>query len=65
MTNLEFIQRQQAENIEEFAKKRLKNCFYKWPTENGWRGDFNGIEENYDKAIEREIEWLKEEKKND
>ena len=58
MTNLESM-------MEEIANTRIKSAFYKHPNREVFIGDFEGEAETRKEAIEKEIEWLKEEKKND
>ena len=58
MTNLESM-------LEEIANMRIKSAFYKYPKRMVFIGDFDGEAETRKEAIEKEIEWLKEEKKND
>lgn len=58
MTNLDSL-------LEEFANARIKPAFYKYPKRMVFIGDFDGEAETRKEAIEKEIEWLKEEKKND
>ena len=65
MTNFEYIMQVTYEKMELLAQERVYWVFEKYPFAEGWRGDFIGIEESREKAIEKEIEWLKEEKKND
>ena len=56
MTNLESL-------LEEIANKRIKSAFYKYPKRMVFIGDFAGEAETRKEAIEKEIEWLKDEKK--
>lgn len=56
MTNLESM-------LEEIANTRIKSAFYKYPKRMTFVGDFAGEAESRKEAIEREIQWLKEEKK--
>lgn len=56
MTNLDYM-------LEEFANSRIKSAFYKFPKRMVFIGDFTGEAETRKEAIEREIQWLKEEKK--
>ena len=58
MTNLESM-------LEEIASTRIKSAFYKFHKRMTFIGDFAGEAETRKEAIEREIDWLKEEKKND
>lgn len=58
MTNLESV-------LEEIANTRIKSAFYKYPRRMVFVGDFAGEVETRKEAIEREIQWLKEEKKDD
>ena len=58
MTNLESL-------LEEIAKTRIGSAFYKFPNRMVFIGDFAGEAETRKEAIEREIDWLKEEKKDD
>ena len=57
MTNLESL-------LEEIANTRIKSAFYKYPKRMVFIGDFAGEAETRKEAIEKEIEWLKEEKTN-
>ena len=50
--------------LEEIANTRIKSAFYKFPKRMVFVGDFAGEVETRKEAIEREIEWLKEEKRN-
>lgn len=58
MTNLDSL-------LEEFANTRIRSAFYKFPKRMVFVGDFAGEAETRKEAIEKEINWLKEEKKND
>ena len=58
MTNLESM-------LEETANTRIKSAFYKYPKRMVFIGDFAREAETRKEAIEKEIEWLKEEKKDD
>ena len=58
MTNLESM-------LEEIANTRIKSAFYKFPKRMIFIGDFAGEVLTRKEAIEKEITWLKEEKKND
>ena len=58
MTNLESM-------LEEIANTRIKSAFYKYPKRMVFVGDFAGEAETRKEAIEKEIEWFTEEKKND
>lgn len=58
VTNLESM-------LEEIANTRIKSAFYKYPKRMVFVGDFAGEAETRKEAIEREVEWLKEEKKDD
>ena len=58
MTNLESM-------LEEIANTRIKSAFYKFPKRMVFVGDFTGEALTRKEAIEKEITWLKEEKKND
>ena len=51
--------------LEEIANTRIKSAFYKFPKRMVFIGDFAGEAETRKEAVEKEIEWLKEEKKND
>ena len=56
MTNLESM-------LEEIANARIKSAFYKYPMRMVFIGDFAGEAETRKEAIEKEIEWLKSERK--
>ena len=56
MTNLESM-------LEEIANTRIKSAFYKFPRRMVFVGDFAGEVETRKEAIEKEIEWLRKEKK--
>lgn len=56
MTNLESL-------LEEISNMRIKSAFYKYPKRMVFIGDFAGEALTRKEAIEKEIEWLKEEKK--
>ena len=56
MTNLDYM-------LEEIANTRIKSAFYKFPKRMTFVGDFEGEAETRKESIEREIKWLKEEKK--
>ena len=56
MTNLETL-------LEEIANTRIKSAFYKYPKRMCFIGDFEGEVATRKEAVEKEIEWLKEEKK--
>ena len=58
MTNLESL-------LEEIANTRIKSAFYKYPKRMVFVGDFSGEVLTRKEAIEKEITWLKEEKKDD
>ena len=58
MTNLESM-------LEEIANTRIKSAFYKFPKRMVFIGDYAGEALTRKEAIEKEITWLKEEKKND
>lgn len=58
MTNLDSL-------LEEIANTRIKSAFYKYQKRMVFVGDFAGEAETRKEAIEREINWLQEEKKND
>lgn len=49
--------------LEEIANTRIKSAFYKYPKRMVFVGDFAGEALTRKEAIEKEIEWLKEEKK--
>ena len=56
MTNLESL-------LEEIANTRIKSAFYKYPKRIVFIGDFAGEVLTRKEAIEKEIEWLKSERK--
>ena len=56
MTNLESL-------LEEIANTRIKSAFYKFPNRMVFIGDFAEEAETRKEAIEKEIEWLKSERK--
>jgi hypothetical protein len=56
MTNLESL-------LEEFANTRIKSAFYKYPKRMIFIGDFEGEVLTRKEAIEKEINWLKEQRK--
>jgi hypothetical protein len=56
MTNLDSL-------LEEIANTRIKSAFYKYPKRMVFVGDFAGEAETRKEAIDKEIEWLKDEKK--
>ena len=58
MTNYEYLQ---SISIEEYAEKRIDQNIYE--EESYWMGDFRGVATSYEEALEKEIEWLKEERK--
>lgn len=58
MTNLEAL-------IPRLAEQRVKPAFYKWPTWEGWVGDFGGPVETHAEAVQKETEWLMAEVEND
>jgi len=58
LTNLDTL-------LEEIANSRIKSAFYKYPKRMVFIGDFAGEVLTRKEAIEKEIEWLKEERKND
>jgi len=58
VTNLESL-------LEEIANTRIKSAFYKYPKRMVFVGDFSGEVLTRKEAIEKEITWLKEEKKDD
>ena len=56
MTNLESL-------LEEIANTRIKSAFYKYPKRMVLIGDFAGEALTRKEAIEKEIKWLKSERK--
>ena len=56
MTNLDSL-------LEEIANTRIQSAFYKFPKRMVFVGDFAGEVLTRKEAIEKEIEWLKDEKK--
>ena len=56
MTNIDLL-------LPEIANARIKSAFYKYPKRMVFIGDFEGEVLTRKEAIEKEIEWLKEEKK--
>lgn len=63
MTNLEHLIQEEYGKVGFVAQNRICRGFFKYPLIYGWVGDFDGIEESREKAIEKEIEWLKEQRK--
>lgn len=58
MTNLDTL-------LPEIANTRIKSAFYKYPKRMCFIGDFEGEVATRKEAVEKEIEWLKEEKKDE